>query len=534
MKRLSGPRRARPRSSDASAAQIWLGAKAAPPRPTCATWASTSTWRRSSTSAGAARSRRGPSARTPRIPPRMSAMAGGLRQGTPGTRGGGDPEALPGAGHGLPGRGRGGADRAPTRSRPCGASTSPPSSAGARAGVKLVMTSTAIYPALSPRPAMLSPRVSTAELRGQAGFQGVSITDDISVQALRRFGRSRPTARGRQAGNDLLLYCGGYADGAGSADALVRDARAGRLSTSATRASVRRILALRAKLARCDPRLDDAWPVQGPDGLASRPAPASRAARSRRSRAERGPRTVDSDSVASPQGRVPHAQRRGGMPTAATPTGPWKGGRDVDVAARPARRRRRLGGLRDSAVRADARHTSASAAPTPSARLRVRHTPIATEHLDPRPHRGKRLGAVDGLFARLDSRRRQRPRPPRLVDGPARRRRCAKQRRARPPRARRQPLQRRRPGRPSPSSSEKLHRHRLGRLGDTVSGTPPRQALTGGTESSGSSTSRAATGRASRRPRRSHSAMFTAATACGREGSPRSSSARTAASETPS
>jgi beta-N-acetylhexosaminidase len=123
--------------------------------------------------------------------------------------------------------------------------------AGARAGVKLVMTSTAIYPALSPRPAMLSPRVSTAELRGQAGFQGVSITDDISVRALRRFGSLAANGReAAQAGNDLLLYCGGYANGAGSADALVRDARAGRLSTSATRASVRRILALRADLAR--------------------------------------------------------------------------------------------------------------------------------------------------------------------------------------------------------------------------------------------------------------------------------------------
>jgi beta-N-acetylhexosaminidase len=122
--------------------------------------------------------------------------------------------------------------------------------AGARAGVKLVMTSTAIYPALSRRPAMLSPRVSTGELRGHAGFQGVSITDDIAVPAMRRFGSLAANGReATQAGNDLLLYCGGYANGAGSADALVRDARAGRLDTSALRASVRRILALRAELA---------------------------------------------------------------------------------------------------------------------------------------------------------------------------------------------------------------------------------------------------------------------------------------------
>jgi len=122
--------------------------------------------------------------------------------------------------------------------------------AGARAGVKLVMTSTAIYPALSSRPAMLSPRVSTGELRGHAGFAGVSITDDISVPALRRFGSLAANGReATQAGNDLLLYCGGYANGAGSADALVRDARAGRVSASAMRASVRRILALRDGLS---------------------------------------------------------------------------------------------------------------------------------------------------------------------------------------------------------------------------------------------------------------------------------------------
>lgn len=121
--------------------------------------------------------------------------------------------------------------------------------AGARAGVKLVMTSTAIYPSMSRRPAMLSPRISTQELRDRVGFRGVAITDDINVVALRRFGT--PATLGRlslQAGNDLLLYCGGYGTGAGSADAIVRDVAAGRISTARLRTSVRRNLALRAEL----------------------------------------------------------------------------------------------------------------------------------------------------------------------------------------------------------------------------------------------------------------------------------------------
>jgi beta-N-acetylhexosaminidase len=121
-----------------------------------------------------------------------------------------------------------------------------PFAAGARAGVKMVMTSTAIYPALSNRPAMFSPRISTAELRGRVGFRGVSITDDINVVALRRFGSSAVNGRESiQAGNDLLLYAGGYTTAASSADALVRDARAGRFDMDAMRDSVRRVLALR-------------------------------------------------------------------------------------------------------------------------------------------------------------------------------------------------------------------------------------------------------------------------------------------------
>jgi beta-N-acetylhexosaminidase len=121
--------------------------------------------------------------------------------------------------------------------------------AASAAGAKLVMTSTAIYPPLSSRPAMLSRRISTDELRGRAGFRGISITDDINVVALRRFGS--PATLGRlslQAGNDLLLYCAGYTTGATSADAIARDVSAGRIPVEDLRGSVRRVLALRAEL----------------------------------------------------------------------------------------------------------------------------------------------------------------------------------------------------------------------------------------------------------------------------------------------
>lgn len=121
--------------------------------------------------------------------------------------------------------------------------------AGIRSGARLVMTSTAIYPALSARPALLSPAIVSGELRGRLGFGGVSITDDLNVPGLRPFGPpERLGLMAAQAGNDLLLYAGGYFAAAGSYESLVRAAQAGRLSVQATRASARRVLALRASL----------------------------------------------------------------------------------------------------------------------------------------------------------------------------------------------------------------------------------------------------------------------------------------------
>ncbi|MFL5820636.1 MAG: glycoside hydrolase family 3 N-terminal domain-containing protein [Solirubrobacteraceae bacterium] len=124
-----------------------------------------------------------------------------------------------------------------------------PFAAGIRAGARLVMTSTAIYPALASRPALLSSAVSTGELRGRLGFRGVAITDDLTTSGLVPFGSpERLGLQAAQAGNDLLLYAGGYSSAARAYESLVRDAQAGRLRLEATRASVRRVLGLRASL----------------------------------------------------------------------------------------------------------------------------------------------------------------------------------------------------------------------------------------------------------------------------------------------
>lgn len=116
------------------------------------------------------------------------------------------------------------------------------------AGGKLVMLSTAIYPAFSPKPAAFARAIASAELRGRIGFDGVSITDALESVAVRDFGG--PAAAGlaaTAAGTDLLLFTD-YRAAAIAGRALLRRLR----SKPATRAgfvvSAGRVLRLRHDL----------------------------------------------------------------------------------------------------------------------------------------------------------------------------------------------------------------------------------------------------------------------------------------------
>ena len=82
-----------------------------------------------------------------------------------------------------------------------------PYPAAIAAGVKLIMVSWAIYPALDAvYPAGLSPAVVQGELRGHLGYQGVTITDAIEAGALTSFGSyGQRAVLAAQAGMDLLL-----------------------------------------------------------------------------------------------------------------------------------------------------------------------------------------------------------------------------------------------------------------------------------------------------------------------------------------
>jgi len=116
------------------------------------------------------------------------------------------------------------------------------------AGGDLVMVSSAIYPALSDKPASLSRPVATGELRTRLGFGGVSITDALGGAAIRAVGGpARVGLAAAKAGTDLLLFSD-YRDGGEAYRALLRKLRSGDIDRSRFGRSVQRVLALRHRL----------------------------------------------------------------------------------------------------------------------------------------------------------------------------------------------------------------------------------------------------------------------------------------------
>jgi beta-N-acetylhexosaminidase len=123
------------------------------------------------------------------------------------------------------------------------------------AGVKLIMTSWAIYPALDPhRPAGLSPTVIGSELRKRLGFKGVTITDGIDAGAATPFGSlGKRAVLAATAGADLILCAttnpanNTPAEGITARNAIVTALAHHQLSQPSAQQAAARILALRAK-----------------------------------------------------------------------------------------------------------------------------------------------------------------------------------------------------------------------------------------------------------------------------------------------
>jgi beta-N-acetylhexosaminidase len=126
-----------------------------------------------------------------------------------------------------------------------------PYSAAIAAGVRLVMVSWAVYPALdAQRPAGLSSTIVGGELRTRLGFRGVTVTDALDAGALESYGTiAHRSLLAAHAGMDLILCSRGRVAEGESARAALRHAYlAGDLNKASFKTTVERIVALRELL----------------------------------------------------------------------------------------------------------------------------------------------------------------------------------------------------------------------------------------------------------------------------------------------
>ena len=123
-----------------------------------------------------------------------------------------------------------------------------PFQSAVRAGVQLVMVSTAVYPKLdgSKRPAAFSSTIIDGLLRKQLGFKGVTVTDSLTAPAANTIPHT--ATRAMLAGSDLLIFGAENASERGYSTLLADQANSPRLENRVTQAAAR-IRALKAWLA---------------------------------------------------------------------------------------------------------------------------------------------------------------------------------------------------------------------------------------------------------------------------------------------
>jgi beta-N-acetylhexosaminidase len=153
----------------------------------------------------------------------------------------------------------------------------PPFVEAIAAGIEAVMTSHPVYPKLDPSgvPATFSPRIVRDWLRGELGFGGVIVSDDLEMGAVSEacpIGEA--TVRTAAAGHDLLLVCHTAPAQRAAASALVAAYRERRLPLDEGEAAAARVRRLR--LAR-SVRREGGEPAPEADGRALAQAIAARA-----------------------------------------------------------------------------------------------------------------------------------------------------------------------------------------------------------------------------------------------------------------
>jgi len=125
-------------------------------------------------------------------------------------------------------------------------------------GVQAIMTAHLHVPALDPTPglpATLSPLILTELLRKKLGFNGLIVTDAMTMGGITQaFSAPEAALKAVQAGVDMILL---PPDPHGVIEGLIQAVRSGEISLSRINASVRRILEAKARLGLHKERLVD-------------------------------------------------------------------------------------------------------------------------------------------------------------------------------------------------------------------------------------------------------------------------------------
>ena len=153
----------------------------------------------------------------------------------------------------------------------------PPFLEAIAAGVECVMTSHPVYPNLDPArvPATFSRLIVEEYLRGQVGFKGVVVSDDLEMGAVSETCPIGDAAvRAAAAGHDLLLVCHTEAAQRAAAAALVDACRSGGLPRRGLEQAVERIRRLRERRSA---RFEGGPPAPEPDAAPLASAIAARA-----------------------------------------------------------------------------------------------------------------------------------------------------------------------------------------------------------------------------------------------------------------
>lgn len=155
----------------------------------------------------------------------------------------------------------------------------PPFQAGIDAGAEMVMTAHIVVPAFddSGRPATLSETILTDLLRESMGFDGVIVTDALTMDGVQEgMEPERIPVEALKAGADLLLM---PANLELAYQAVLAAVQSGELSEARIDASVRRILRLKAELGLFEAALVDVASVEDVIGMPAQKALAQDIAR---------------------------------------------------------------------------------------------------------------------------------------------------------------------------------------------------------------------------------------------------------------